>query len=88
MSEPPGKRQAEHDESAATALRAVSEAALIDISERLYGHAKAIDDEATVTNHRWPPFRPNPTYGHRLRLDYCSQTISRYYLIQGESPGL
>ncbi|MCB0143264.1 MAG: hypothetical protein KDE50_25425, partial [Caldilineaceae bacterium] len=27
----------------------------------------------------WPPFRPNPYYGSRLQLDYCSQTISWFY---------
>ena len=30
-------------------------------------------------NHVWPPFRPDPYYGHRLALDYCSQTISWFY---------
>lgn len=63
----------------AAALRETSEETLVETAERLYDHAKTIDSDAIVTNHLWPPFRPNPTYGHRLELDYCSQTISWFY---------
>ena len=61
------------------ALARVSEEILVEASSRLYDHAKAVDSDAVVTNHVWPPFRPNPEYGRRLRLDYCSQTISWFY---------
>lgn len=76
-------RRVEHaeltGEEATAVLRATSEETLVKISEHLYDHAKSIDSDAIVTNHLWPPFRPNPYYGHRLKLDYCSQTISWYY---------
>ncbi|MCB0108144.1 MAG: hypothetical protein KDE53_19615 [Caldilineaceae bacterium] len=60
-------------------LATMSEATLITISEVLYAHAKTVKPDALVTNHLWPPFRPNPYYGNRLKLDYCSQTISWFY---------
>jgi hypothetical protein len=56
-----------------------AEASLVDISHCLHRHAKSIKANAIVTNHLWPPFRPNPYYGCRLKLDYCSQTISWFY---------
>ncbi|HRW08635.1 MAG TPA: hypothetical protein P5121_26210, partial [Caldilineaceae bacterium] len=68
----PGRYEAE-------LLATMSEATLITISEVLYAHAKAVKPDALVTNHLWPPFRPNPYYGTRLKLDYCSQTISWFY---------
>lgn len=61
------------------ALRAVSERTLVEAHEQLYEHAKAVDPDAVVINHVWPPFRPNPYYAHRLSLDYCTQTISWFY---------
>ncbi|MEZ4664210.1 MAG: hypothetical protein R2911_42310 [Caldilineaceae bacterium] len=60
-------------------LAHMSEASLIEISQVLYAHAKALKPKALVTNHLWPPFRPNPYYGSRLKLDFCSQTISWFY---------
>ena len=60
-------------------MATMSEASLVEISGVLYAHAKAIKPGAIVTNHLWPPFRPNPYYGSRLKLDYCSQTISWFY---------
>lgn len=60
-------------------LARVAEAQLVEATERLYTHAKTVDADALVTNHVWPPFSPNPDYGHRLELDYCSQTISWFY---------
>lgn len=57
----------------------LAEAQLVDASERLYEHAKRERPDAIVTNHVWPPFNPHPTYGHQLRLDYCTQTISWFY---------
>ena len=52
---------------------------LVDVCRVLYEHAKSVKSEAIVMNHVWPPFLPNPYYGSRLRLDYCSQTISWFY---------
>lgn len=63
----------------AAAVAEMSEESLVGISQILFAHTKSVKEEATVTNHLWPPFRPNPTYGYRLRLDYCSQTISWFY---------
>ena len=63
----------------AAVMAAMSEASLVAISQVLYAQAKAIKPNALVTNHLWPPFRPNPYYGSRLQLDYCSQTISWFY---------
>lgn len=57
-------------------LARLSERTLVEATARLYDHAKSVDPDAIVTNHVWPPFRPNPYYAHRLRLDYCSQTIA------------
>ena len=65
--------------SDADVVARMSEQSLVDISQLLYDHAKSIKSEAIVMNHVWPPFSPNPYYGHRLRLDYCSQTISWFY---------
>lgn len=76
------RRETRHEqnaESKAKTLRETSEETLVTTSERLNDHAQDINPDAVVTNHLWPPFRPNPTYGHRLKLDYCSQTISWYY---------
>jgi hypothetical protein len=57
----------------------MSEASLVRVSELLYAHAKAVKPTALLTNHVWPPFRPNPYYAWRLKLDYCSQTLSWFY---------
>lgn len=57
----------------------MAEASLVRVSELLYAHAKAIKPAAILTNHVWPPFRPNPYYAWRLKLDFCSQTISWFY---------
>jgi len=60
-------------------LARLSERTLVETTARLYEHAKSVDPDALVTNHVWPPFRPDPYYAHRLRLDYCSQTIAWFY---------
>lgn len=60
-------------------LAEMSEASLVNLSHLLYEHAKGVKTDALITNHVWPPFRPNPDYASRLRLDYCSQTISWFY---------
>lgn len=60
-------------------LAEMSEATLVNLSHLLYEHAKGVKADALITNHIWPPFRPNPDYASRLRLDYCSQTISWFY---------
>ena len=63
----------------ADVMAQVSEESLVKVSQILYAHAKLVKPEAIVMNHLWPPFRPNPYYGNRLKLDYCSQTISWFY---------
>ena len=60
-------------------LARMSESSLVTLSDALYEHAKAIKPDAVVTNHVWPPFYPNEYYGNRLRLDFCTQTISWFY---------
>lgn len=60
-------------------LGEVSEAQLLETTARLYEHATAEDPDATVMNHIWPPFNPNPDYGDRLELEYCTQTIAWFY---------
>lgn len=70
---------AETGSSRYDALAHVSEEILVEAVDRLYRHAKTEVSDALVLNHVWPPFRPNPDYGHRLPLDYCSQTISWFY---------
>ena len=67
------------DLSEAEVVARMSEESLVDICGTLYDHAKSENPEAIVMNHVWPPFRPNLHYGNRLRLDYCSQTISWFY---------
>ncbi|WP_114579290.1 hypothetical protein [Saliphagus sp. LR7] len=62
-----------------TVLAQTAERTLVDVSETVYNHAKGLDSSALVMNHVWPPFRPNPSYGYRLKLDYCSQTIAWFY---------
>jgi hypothetical protein len=57
----------------------MSETSLVTVSDVLYEHAKGIKPDAIVTNHVWPPFYPNEYFGNRLRLDYCTQTISWFY---------
>ena len=61
------------------AIRRTSEESLVEFSHILYVCAKDARPDAIVTNHVWPPFNPNPYYGNRLRLDYCTQTISWFY---------
>ena len=63
----------------ADAVARMSEESLVDIYRVLYDHAKSVKSDAIVMNHVWPPFNPNPYYANRLRLDYCSQTISWFY---------
>ncbi len=63
----------------AEVLGRMSEESLVALSRMLYAHAKDVKPDALVTNHVWPPFRPNWYYGCRLRLDYCTQTISWFY---------
>lgn len=67
------------DLSEAAVTAQMSETSLVQISELLYAHAKAVKPAAILANHVWPPFRPNPYYAWRLKLDYCSQTISWFY---------
>lgn len=67
------------DRDRATVLAHTAERTLVDVSERLYDHATGINSSALVMNHVWPPFRPNPYYAHRLKLDYCAQTIAWFY---------
>lgn len=57
----------------------ISESDLIEISRVLRDHAKNQKKDAVVMNHVWPPFDPNPYYGSKLYLDYCTQTISWFY---------
>jgi hypothetical protein len=64
---------------ASSVMATVSENALVEITALLYDHAKATKPDAIVMNHVWPPFNPNEYYGHRLKLDFCSQTISWFY---------
>ncbi len=61
------------------AMARVSEDSLVEISETLYEAVQSVNPDAVVMSHLWPPFRPNPYYGWRLRMDYCSQTISWFY---------
>ena len=63
----------------AEAIGRMSEESLVEISRVLYACAKSVKADAVVTTHVWPPFNPNPYYGSRLRLDYCTQTISWFY---------
>jgi len=73
------RRAADGDAHEHELLARVSEDQLVEATRRLYEHANAVADDPLVTNHVWPPFAPNPYYGHRLPLDYCSQTISWFY---------
>ncbi|MGA1195309.1 MAG: hypothetical protein ACO36I_02280 [Candidatus Latescibacterota bacterium] len=52
---------------------------LVDIHEMIYDFAKSVDDSKMVTDHVWPPFRPDEYIGHKFKLDYCTQTISWFY---------
>ncbi len=65
--------------SDAERLARFSEESLIGVSKRIYERAKSRRQDAIVLNHVWPPFNPNPYYGARLYLDYCTQTISWFY---------
>ena len=60
-------------------LARISEEHLVEVSEFITGHAKTVKPECIVTNHLWPPFRPNWYHGSRLKMDYCCQTISWYH---------
>jgi len=73
------ERMMEEGMEEAEAIRRMSEESLVDVSHVLYLCAKDAKSDAMVTNHVWPPFNPNPYYGCRLRLDYCTQTISWFY---------
>jgi len=73
------RQAAQPDQDPVNVMAQMSEDSLVGISEVLYDHAQQVKKNAIVTNHLWPPFRPNPYYGHRLRMDYCSQTISWFH---------
>ena len=72
-------KQRQPGKSDSEVMAIAGEEALVEISEMLYDHAKAINPDAIVMNHVWPPYQPKETYAHRLKLDYCSQTISWFY---------
>lgn len=57
----------------------ISEFDLIEVSRVMRDHAKNQNRDAIVMNHVWPPFDPDPYYGGKLYLDYCTQTISWFY---------
>lgn len=67
------------DRQAADIMASHAAESLVRVSQLLYDHAKTRKPTAIVTNHVWPPFRPDPYYAWRLKLDYCSQTISWFY---------
>lgn len=67
------------DKSELEILAEVSTQTLVDIHEMIYEHAKSVRSDAIVTDHVWPPFRPDEYIGHKLKLDYCTQTISWFY---------
>ena len=52
---------------------------LVDVHEMIYEYAKSVKPDAIVTDHVWPPFRPDEYIGHKFKLDYCTQTISWFY---------
>jgi hypothetical protein len=52
---------------------------LVDVHEMVYDFAKSVDASKIVTDHVWPPFRPDEYIGHTFKLDYCTQTISWFY---------
>lgn len=67
------------DKSDLEILGEMSAQTLVAIHKMIYDHAKSVKADAVVTDHVWPPFRPDEYIGHRLKLDYCTQTISWFY---------
>ena len=55
--------EALEDERELDALARMSEEHLVEVSEFITNHAKSMKPECIVTNHLWPPFRPNVYYG-------------------------
>jgi hypothetical protein len=60
-------------------LAEMSTKTLVDVHEMVYTYARSIKPDAIVTDHVWPPFRPDEYIGHKFKLDYCTQTISWFY---------
>jgi hypothetical protein len=60
-------------------LEEMSTQTLVTVHAKLYAHARSINPRAIVTDHVWPPFRPDPYIGRTFKLDFCTQTISWFY---------
>ena len=60
-------------------LAETSRDSLLAVTRMIRDEVKDSKPDALLTNHIWPPFRPDPYYGARLHLDYCTQTISWFY---------
>ena len=72
-------KTAEPDKPDLDILVEMSTKTLVDVHQMVYEYAKSIKFDAIVTDHVWPPFRPDEYIGHQFKLDYCTQTISWFY---------
>ncbi len=53
---------------------------LVDYYNVLIDHLKRQKPEWKVMAHIYPVFAPDPLYGNRLKVDYCGQTASWYFI--------
>lgn len=60
-------------------MEKMGERTLVDISRFLHEYVKSVKPDAATMNHVWPPYRPNEYAACKLKLDYCTQTISWFY---------
>ncbi len=52
---------------------------LVDFQNEICNYARSIRPDVKITNHVWPTYLPNPTYGNMLDLDYCAQTAAWFF---------
>ncbi len=53
---------------------------LVDYNNKLVAYIKELRPEFKVMTHIYPNFAPEPLYGNRLKVDFCAQTASWYFL--------
>ncbi|MFC1537728.1 hypothetical protein ACFL4P_02750, partial [Gemmatimonadota bacterium] len=55
------------------------EKVLVDLYDLLYRETKKLAPDLIIANHIHPVFLPNIFYGHKVRVDYCSITVSWFF---------
>ena len=72
-------REKKPDLSDDAAEKEFSLQSLVAAMNELADFARSLRPDIKTTIHVWPSYMPEPTYGNRLDLDYCSQTVAWFF---------